>query len=251
MRVRKIQVRNSKTRWAMALGLAWSVVFGLSAPTFAQGSHELRELTVVEASGSKRQITKGDSATKFSLRLSEPVSCPGDSADENYRVQSYMVPASLKPHDIEYNGLGPAPHSFGVFETFRQPLYDITTRPYDSALTEEAESPGEPGAIVNIPTFSFAVYSPGDLPPGTYNVGIACTLNNKAVISWNTRLVFTKSTKDKPAQVKWQIEGADKSSSLKNDNSNSAMGPIAAFVIVVSVALVVVSARSSRRRTKL
>lgn len=165
-------------------------------------THPARAQDVGEAMVSPRE---GGSRTAFTVRPPEGSTCPGDSADDGYRVNSYMVPSTVAPNAITFDGLGPTPQSFGDYATFREPLFDLETNSFASAQTADAERPREPGPIINIPRFSFAVYEPGDLPVGRYRVGIACTLLNEVVTIWSAELVVTSAPSDRPAQVRWSV----------------------------------------------
>ena len=125
------------------------------------------------------RLDEGGSTTEFSLELPSGAQCPGDSAFEGWRVNSYMVPEVVDVARLTYDGLGPAPAGLADYERFRQPLYDVGTSPYASALTAAVQEQGDPGLIVDIPTFTLGVYSSGDVPAGRYHVGIACTLLNE------------------------------------------------------------------------
>ncbi|HEX7276501.1 MAG TPA: hypothetical protein VF244_03940, partial [Acidimicrobiales bacterium] len=109
------------------------------------------------------------------------------------------------------------PNAYGEWASFRQPLYEPSTRPYSSAMTAEAAGPGQPGAIVNVPELTFGLYAPGELPPGRYRIGVACTLYNEVVRYWDAELVVTQSAGDEPAGVTWAVAdpaAGDRSSGL-------------------------------------
>lgn len=188
-------------------------------------------------------IDGGGSRTAFSIRLPRGASCPGDSANDGYRVQSYMVPATVRPETVEYDGLGPTPHVVGTWDRFRQPLYDTGTSPYASALTDVAPAPGQPGLIINIPVFSFAVYANGELPEGLYNVGISCTVLNTLMRYWNTEMVVTRAPRDKPAGISWQRTGATGT----HRRSGRSMAGVAVGVVAVACGGIALSRRRAAR----
>lgn len=179
----------------------------------------------------------------FSIRLPNGASCPGDSANDGYRIQSYMVPDTVGPAAVTYDGLGPKPNVLGVWDRFRQPLYDTGTSPYSSALTDVAPAPGQPGLIINIPSFSFAVYGDGELPEGRYNVGISCTLLNDLKRYWNTEIVVTRDPLDKPAGIAWQRTGA----TAPRDSSGLPTAAIAVGAVAVACLGFVLSRRRAGR----
>jgi hypothetical protein len=182
-----------RLRALAALGCLGMVVF--ATPARAGDS-----VDVLEAELSP---SEGGSATTFTLTLPGGASCPGDSANDGYRVNSYMVPASVDPTTIDYNGLGPIPSVYGEYEDFRQPLFDIESNSFVAIQTANAIAPGEPGLIRPFPGFDYAVYSPGDLPPGRYHIGVACTLLKEIITVWDTEVVVTEAPDDAPAQIQW------------------------------------------------
>ena len=154
--------------------------------------------------------TTGGSATPFAVHLPAGASCAGDSAHRDYRVQSYMVPASVDPATLTFGSVGPQPHAYGT--NLRLPLYGPTNSGYVNAQTANADHASDPGAIVNVPAFSFGVFRPGDVPAGTYNIGIACTKGPASLTQltafWNAQIVLAASAIDTPAGLTWAAPGA-------------------------------------------
>jgi hypothetical protein len=189
----------------------------LGTPAAAGGSIEVGEVTM--------SADSGGSATDFTLELPDGAACPGDSANDGYRVQSYMVPASVDPTTVTYNGTGPIPSVYGDYADFRQPLYDIESNSFVSAQTADAVSPGQPGPILEPPTFDLEVYGPGQLPAGRYHLGLACTLLNEIATVWDTEIVVADAPDDAPAQISWTAVGATGAS------GSSSRGPAVAVVL--------------------
>ncbi|HVV38283.1 MAG TPA: hypothetical protein VHC63_16870 [Acidimicrobiales bacterium] len=148
-------------------------------------------------------LGSGGSATQFTLKLPSGAACSGDTATGGYHVQSYMVPSTVGPATVTYDAQGPSPQAFGSGGSFRMPLWIATQQsPYVNAATNLND-----GFIINIPSFDFTPYSPGDIPAGTYNVGIACTDSHNVLDKfWNTQMTFTTSAADSPAQVTWTAQ---------------------------------------------
>ena len=228
--------------------LAVAAVVGASAaPARADVAEDAGDALVVAGAGSTERLTEGGSATNFSLRLPDDASCPGDSANDNYRVQSYMVPKGIGPGDVEYDGLGPKPNAYGDWATFRQPLYDTATAAFDTAQTADNPEAGHPGKIVNLPSFTFGVYRPGELPAGRYDVGIACTRFNRPVRYWDAELVVVETPADLPAQIRWSVAaGAGGSGASTNTGGSSRSGPVTAGAL--SAALLAAGVYIRRRR---
>jgi hypothetical protein len=155
-------------------------------------------------------LSSGGSATAFSLLPPTGAGCLGDSANDNYRVQSYVVPSSVDPGSLTWDASGPVPNSVGA--SFSQPLYNAeTSGAYVDELT--LDNPGSPrprpGEVINVPAFSFGVFEPGNLPAGTYNVGLACTLGAASATQldrfWNVQLEVVEDVADEPAGITWSV----------------------------------------------
>ena len=165
---------------AVMLGLsAWTVIAGGSTPSAA-----------ATAGAATLDPTSGGSTTDFATVLPSGAACTGNSAADNYRVQSYMVPGNVDPGSLTFNSAGPVPEP----SQFRSPLIGASGDPYVDGLTS-VPAGGGPGLVSGLPLFNYSLFLPGEIPAGTYNLGIACT---KGVPSptqldkyWNARIDVT------------------------------------------------------------
>jgi MYXO-CTERM domain-containing protein len=160
------------------------------------GAQSPGEVVVVSgADGSP--ITGGGSDTAFSLRLPDGAACPGDSEQGEYRVQGFLVPASVDPGTLEYKGL--RPQTDGGW-----PLYEVSSITYMNRATDKADEPGGEGTIINIPAFSFAVFEPGMVPLGRAHLGIACSHYGTTERYWATDIEVVSDDAD-PAGIAWTV----------------------------------------------
>jgi hypothetical protein len=192
----------------MAVAISSSIAPFFSAPTASAAGVPQPGGATVKTAGGGADLSSGTSDTTFTLRLPAGASCGGDSANDGYRVQSYMVPASVDPSTLTFDASGPVPNTLGA--GFRQPLYDTTGSPYVDAQTANAAAPPGPGPIINIPDFNYgAVFVPGNIPAGAYNLGIACTQGpagpNQMKEFWNVTKTFTTSAAGGTAEVNWSV----------------------------------------------
>ncbi|HEX4866591.1 MAG TPA: fibronectin type III domain-containing protein [Acidimicrobiales bacterium] len=189
--------------------------------------------------GGTGTLSSGTSATNFTLRLPDGAACEGDTANDFYTVSSYMVPSSVDPSTLTWDSTGPFPN--GVGASFRQPLYDTTTSPYVGQPTlDNAGSPRpRPGEVINIPDFNFGnVFTPGQIPAGAYNVGIACiapgpTGPNQLKQFWNTTMTVTTDAAGGPAQVSWSVGSVPAAPSLATVTAGDSSASVA-FTAVAS-----------------
>lgn len=213
-----------------AAALGWA-----ATPASAQAV-DAGEAVVVEATDTSEPLERGVSATLFTLRLPKDASCPGDSAHDDYRIQSFIVPARDEPATLDFESTKPVGEG-------RWGLYQTDTRPFVQGLTEMNEGPGEPGRIGGLPVFTFAIYPPGLFEDGNHRIGVACTLYNEPEVFWDTEIVLTNDAEDEPGQLRWRVAGAPASAS--GGRSNRAVAALA-VVAAASAALAGYLRRSNR-----
>lgn len=169
----------------------------LLAPiAYAQDSTGTGTATVVDAQ-SREPISGGDGETAFSIRLPAGAACPGDSLDGNYRVQSFVAPIDSDPSTFVWKGL--KPQVDGAWA-----LYQVNTSTYMNAGTDKAPEPGGEGPIINIPSFSFAVFPKGTLTPGRYHIGLGCSLFAETERHWSTEIEIDSDESD-VAGIAWRV----------------------------------------------
>jgi hypothetical protein len=177
-------------------------VAGVNLASASETDVDLNSVVVVAGDGPNagKQISDGKGSTSFSFLPQGKSECQGDSAEGNYRIQSFIVPQTVDPKSLTFESTKPA--GAGNWA-----LYDVNTRPYVQDLTSVAVAPGKPGRIDSIPQLSFAVFPPGTLAPGLYKMGIACSLMNDATRIWETTIEITEDLNDSPANIRWTVIG--------------------------------------------
>jgi hypothetical protein len=225
-------------RWAAVLPLALLVVGATAGVAGAQSAAQRSGDVVIVAAGDHgKALAGGGSTPDFSLRLPDGAVCPGDSANDNYRVQSFLIPANDDPGAIVWRSIGPSgPGQIA--------LYGTDTNQYVQVLTEMNPGPGQPGIVADVPALSFGVYAPTDVAPGSYRLGLACTLFNTTTNYWDTTVTIERDTSDEPAQIHWTATGATASS------SSSSSSPLT-LVVVGGLAVLAIGGAAylfSRRR---
>lgn len=171
------------------------IVSGLSPGPAAAEGERAGSATVVAPGGDA--LDEGGSSTPFTLELPAEAACPGDSANDDYRIQSFVVPAGVDPGGLTYESTKPAGEGLWA-------LYAVTSDPFVQGLTAIAPQAGGPGLIDQVPTFDFVVFPPGSFVEGRHHIGIACTLYNETVRYWDADIVLTDTPTDVPAQLTWE-----------------------------------------------
>ncbi|MBA2610157.1 MAG: hypothetical protein H0U92_14565 [Actinobacteria bacterium] len=204
----RISLKRGLTAVAVVAMVASVAQFLTVSPAFANGT--LQGAATTKAPGGTTNKQAGNSATPggdFTLRLPAGASCEGDGPNDGYRWSTYMVPSSVDPATLTFDSSGPVP--LGTGASFRQPLYKPTSDPIVEQSPAAASPPPGPGPIINIPDATFAFFSPGQVPAGVYNLGIACTLGPASATQmksfWNVQMtISTDAVTGGPAQIHWE-----------------------------------------------
>ncbi|HSL74725.1 MAG TPA: hypothetical protein VK853_09660 [Ilumatobacteraceae bacterium] len=189
----------------------------------------------------RAELTSGDSNTAFTIGLPPDASCPGDSANDDWRIQSFLVPASDDPGALRY----------GIIRADgegRFAIYTVQTQPYVHALTGQNPAPGLPGRIPTIPPLSFGVFPAGTLEMQNYRLGIACTLYRETAKFWDTEITLSAAPEVQPGEFRWQVVGAPVTEPVGDDGA-SVPPAIWAAAVAVAVGVAVLFVRSRRVRT--
>ncbi len=184
-----------------AIGFLVATTVVVAGPTAVQADEggDVGDVLVVDRAG--QPLRNGGSTTEFSLQLPTDAACPGDSMIDQWRVQSFIVPMAVDPVDIRYGVIGPEGDA-------QYALFAVDTRPLAQQLTLPNQVGGKPAGIGGVPLLSFAVMSPGMLPPGAYRIGIACTLFGDTAHYWDADIVLEADPNDRPAQFVWRLPDA-------------------------------------------
>jgi hypothetical protein len=147
-------------------------------------------------------IERGGSLTEFSLEPPPASVCPGDSENDSWRVQTFLVPGDFDPGSLVW-AIGPQSETDTVY-----PMYDKFTQPVIEGLLVANEVAGQPARMNTLPPMNFGVFPKGELADGTYKVGLACTWYGATAQYWDTEIVITTDADDEPAGLAWRLASA-------------------------------------------
>lgn len=155
-------------------------------------------------------MTSGGSQTNWSFKFEPAIAkCSGDSANDGYRVYSFITPFANDPAELRFDSNGPVqpPGSFAY------PLFDNAARPYIARNTAP-----ETGQVMDFPAVQFTFnrftidkrQGKLHLPAGDYHVGIACwdANNNAPDKYWDPKVTFTASSSDPNGEV-WTAQAVE------------------------------------------
>jgi hypothetical protein len=80
--------------------------------------------------------------------------------------------------------------------------------------------------LTNLPLFSFALLTAGDVPAGSYKLGYACTLNGAVVKFWDKTFTFTADGVD-PLGVVWGAAAVGSTTTTTTSSTTSTTTTVA------------------------
>lgn len=168
--------------------LAVVVVLAMARPAAAERAGDLE---IVDASGAA--IGTGGPEGVVVLRPPAGAACQGDSASGGYRVSTFLVPSGTDPGGLEFGELRPLGEG-------NWSIWTASTDPAVKLLTG-VSGPGLPGPLVDLPAFTFDVgLLPGEIAPGEYLLGLACTLDDRTTRFWDVPFVVLD---DETVSISW------------------------------------------------
>ena len=179
--------------------LAGATVRG-TASTGPGDARRVGSVAVVRSDDTNAYQRGGTIGEPFSLRLPGQATCPGDSANDDWRVQTFIVPADRDPGVLAYTEVSPV--FVDASEVPVAPLFDGTGSPFVNQLLGANTEPGQPGRILGFPVMSFARL-PESFVAGTYRIGVSCTRFRSASQYWDTEI----SVSGAGAERTWKVVG--------------------------------------------
>lgn len=175
---------NRRVSWSgralVAVIGALVIVAVLTTPASA-AERRAGSVTVMRADDPGTTMQSGRAEDRFLVKVPVRAACPGDSVNDDYRVQSFIVPVSDDPSALEYEALKPVGDG-------RWALHNTFGTRWVQQGTTNNTAPGSPGLIDESPVLTLDYFQPGQLPAGTYRVGLACTLGSSTTRYWDARL---------------------------------------------------------------
>ncbi len=229
--------------------LVLTAVVGLFSATWLGGvafasvgsAQDAGDVVVVQPNAALRELEGAGSATPFSLRLPEGANCPGDTRNDQWSYQTFMIPANDDPATLSFSAAGPT-------GSRQYALYEVNTSPLVDAILVPNLEPGQPALIPPLPPLTFDVFPPGEIE-GSYRIGVACTFLRESARFWDTEIVATRAEADEPGQFTWRIANRPAVAT----ESDPSMFPALALAILAAVALFLytIRRRNGRHQTSL
>jgi len=154
-------------------------------------------VVTIKDDGGNAVLSGGGSATVFTMLPPSGAACPGSGAGTpSYRWQTFLVDAGVDPSTVAYAS---GPKTITGHIVF--PMFDAVGNP----VQNQNPSASPLGLIAGIPTVSFGWAVPGDIPPGDYRLGFACTKAGATVSFWSAAITVVTNAADVPAHFTWTV----------------------------------------------
>jgi hypothetical protein len=130
----------------------------------------------------------GTRSSPLTILLTSPDdTCPGDSATDGYRWQTYLVDSSIDPATLTYDAAGPIVPAGA-------PPGAVAEALVSSVGTTLADLDTDPvtGAIPSIPFVDLSVAS--GIVASSYHIGVACSLGGETERFWNQTITVDNVT---------------------------------------------------------
>jgi hypothetical protein len=226
------------------LALFCVIIMGSANPTLAAApsGEDAGSVVIVDPLNSEREYQRGDSTSAFTLRLPEGAACPGDSANDGWRVQSFIVPVGTDLAALVFAASRP---DVGDPASSRS-LREINDAIYTQRMTEPNQTTGAPGLILPLPPLTFAHFDTGTFPPGRYQIGVACTTPDwKVRRYWHAEIEFVPAPDVEPGGLRWTFLGDGEVIAGADDDFPV---PAAGLAGVIGISAVIVGGVVLRRR---
>ena len=156
--------------------------------------------------------------------LPQDSTCPGDSANDQWRIDSFLLPAGEDPMDMVYTATGPEP----AWTAGRYPLFgQADGLPISAQFLQRNTVVGKPGKILSIAVSSFTMVAQNQFPGGEYTLGMICTYFNQPALYWDAAITISAAPADgDPTKLTWTLhppEGGEASiaaAGVKDDGTN-------------------------------
>ena len=221
------------------------VVACVVSPTSAFASSEvgpavdLGAVTLVKGGDPNAALRSGKADTEFRVLLPAGATCPGDSPNGQWRIQTFMVPNGIDVGTIKYAGAGPTGAN-------QYPLYtgDRAQRSWTNKILPLNTSPDPATTVPALPIFGFAAISVVKVPEGSYRIGVACTLFGATAQYWSTLVDITGSAVGNASTFRFTVPGAP--ASVASDGPPLWVVLAVGAAGLIGVAVVVTALRRAR-----
>lgn len=219
--------------WALAaIGCLAAVLSAVSHVVAAEVEPtDAGRVLIVDGRDPDRALERGTSTSEFRVLLPSGATCPGDSMHDQWRLQSFMVPAGVDLGTLRYGGIGPeGVDHYALFTA------DAAQHSYNNELLPPSPSGGVEVNLPALPVFSFEAVSGVPLSEGDYVIGVACTYFGATARYWDTPIVVTGSSAGRSTDFRWRLASAPVSSTGA-DSSPLWVGMAATLLVVLAVAV--------------
>ena len=98
--------RTSKLVAALTVLIGLSTMSAGVAAARMDPPDDAGNVVLVDPEKTTKELTSGDTNTEFTFVIPDGASCPGDSAHDDWRVDTFIIPAA-EPVPVQFAAIGP------------------------------------------------------------------------------------------------------------------------------------------------
>jgi len=227
--------------WAIVVAVAVSS----TTPTVPvdQVRGDVGDVMIVDATGIV--MNAGTGADRFFVVLPDGAACPGDSANDQWRAQTFLLPESEDVLEAWFGSSGPEPPWVGT----RFPLFEASSGlPLSQLMLQRNDVAGAPGIIEQIGETSLAVQTENGLVAGRYRIGVACSFFRQTTQYWDLVVEITVDGSPDQARVAWRV--VDSPGARAPEETTEPLVTVGRLFIVLGVLLLIGVSVSGRRHRR-
>jgi len=191
------------TAAVMAIGL---LVAATPTVPDAQVAGDVGDARLVQFDGAL--VNSGDESTRFFIVLPDRATCPGDSANDQWRTHTFLVPENDDVMALWFGSSGPEP----PWENDRYPMFNVTNGlPLAQMMLQRNDVAGQPGIVEQSVETSFSDHAENGIVSGRYRLGVACGYFRQTTQYWDLLVDITAEGSGADGGLRWQVvegEGA-------------------------------------------
>lgn len=153
-------------------------------------------------------VNTGDGTTRFFIVLPDGATCPGDSANDQWRTHTFLVPEDDDVLGLWFGSSGPEP----PWEDDRYPMFNVANGlPLAQMMLQRNDVAGRPGVVEQSVETSFAEHAENGIVDGRYRLGTACGYFRQTTQYWDLVVDISVDGSATPDGLQWRVvagEGA-------------------------------------------
>lgn len=208
-----------------------------------QVAGDVGDVRLVDVDG--HVINSGSGDTSFFIVVPDGAACPGDSANDQWRAQTFLLPEADDVLSVWFGSTGPEP----PWEANHYPMFENQNGlPMSQMMLRRNATVGEPGIVEQSGETNFRVHAENDIASGRYRIGIACSYFRQTTQFWDLVVDIDAPAGSDPARLSWKVVAAPGAAVPATSDGDG--GDLLSRSLVVLGVLILLAVAVSTRRAR-